>query len=108
MNIKLERPKTGQEDKIMQDIVHFMVRTKQQIIEYPIIFVRAWAGDKLKVFSQRNEDTGEIVNMCIISVFENPVNGRRTFIESFTAGEDDIFDKCIEILEAANVNTARN
>lgn len=101
MSLRIERPKAGKQDKQMEEIVHFMIKTKEQIIEYPVIFIAAWSGDKLKIFTKRDKD-GKIISMCIISVFENPVDGMKTFIESFTAGNDDIFEECVKFLRAAH------
>lgn len=105
MTLRILRPKVGKEDELMQEIVLFMMTSKETIIEYPVIFVQAWASEKMKVFAKRGED-GAIVSMCIISVFENPVDGMKTYIESFTGGEEDIFQECVKFLQEVypNVN----
>lgn len=86
INVNIEYPREGKQDEQMREIVLFMVKHGQIILE-PVLFCLAWHEQKMRVYTLRDKDN-QIEGMCIISLITDPVTGRIHKIENFKGGVD--------------------
>ena len=98
--IKIEIAKEGNEEAQIIELAQFMVR-HNQLIFYPVIFLQGWISKKIKVFSHRDDTTGEIDGLHIVSLFTDPITSNTHFIVNFKAGVD-ISEYVNEALELYN------
>lgn len=96
----LEYPREEGEAAHMEELVGYMVANGQLVVS-PLIFVRGWLENRIKIFTARN-DSGEIVGMTVTPLVEDPITGAHKWWVSFTAGEklSDIVSESMSIYEA--------